>query len=132
MSNEIKLDEPLSPAVIESARSLYAPPGGESYWHGLEARVLGRVAESAASAAAGWWMVVGSWASAGLATAAAALIAAAVGLLLLQAHRQEVRLAYESAIQMSAADSLSVPTGALSERDGPDTRSATFRDVISQ
>jgi hypothetical protein len=54
-----------------------------------------------------------------------------VGALLLQAHNQEMRTAYESATQPSITEQVSVPAGALSERDGPDTRGATFRDVIS-
>ncbi len=129
MDNESSIHEQLSPAVIETARVLYAPPGGEAYWTGLEARVLARIADSAAGR---WWVVLGGWAHGGLAAAAALMIAALVGLLLVRAHDQEVRVAYESATQIVPAESVVVPTGALSERDGPETRGATFRDVISQ
>ncbi|MGI8508794.1 MAG: hypothetical protein ACR2MQ_05670 [Gemmatimonadaceae bacterium] len=129
ISNDIKFDEPLSAPVIDTARALYAPPSGDAYWAQLEARVMSRIAESAAGR---WWVVVGGWAHGGLAAAAAILVAAAVGMLMMHVHSQEVRVAYESATQAVPAESVVVPTGALSERDGPDTRGATFRDVISQ
>lgn len=129
MDNDVRLYEPLPPAVIETTRELYAAPLGDAYWPQLEARVLSRIAESAAGR---WWVVVGGWARGGLATAAAAVIAAVVGLLLMHAHDQEVRTAYESATRVVPAESVAIPTSALSERDGPDTRGATFKDVISQ
>lgn len=129
ISDDFKFDEPLPLPVIDTARALYAPPDGDAYWAQLEARVMGRIADSAAGR---WWIVVGGWARGGLAAAAAILVAAAVGLLMMRAHAQEVRVAYESATQVAPAESVVVPTGALSERDGPDTRGATFRDVISQ
>ncbi len=129
VNDNLRLHESLPPAVVDTARALYAPPLGEAYWPQLEARVMSRIADSAA---ARWWVVVGGWAHGGLATAAAFVVAAVVGLLLMRAHDQEVRVAYESATQVAPAESVVVPTGALSERDGPDTRGATFRDVISQ
>lgn len=92
---------------------------------------MARVAD-AADVSARWWVVVGGWARSSLAVAAAALVAAIVGALLLHARNQELRTAYESATQPAVVDSIAIPSGALSERDGPDTRGATFRDVISQ
>lgn len=129
MDNETRLDEPLPERVIDETRTIYAPPGGDAYWGALESRIMSAIADSAAGR---WWMVVGSWARGGLVAAAALIVAAVVGALLLQAHDQEMRTAYESVAQPTLVDSVSVPSGALSERDGPDTRGATFRDVISQ
>ncbi|HEV2643689.1 MAG TPA: hypothetical protein VGT98_13320 [Candidatus Elarobacter sp.] len=132
MDNELRLDEPLPGRVIDETRAIYAPPGGDAYWGGLESRILARIADSIADSAAGrWWMVVGSWARGGLVAAAALLVAAVVGALLLQARDQEMRTAYESVARPSVVDSIAVPAGALSERDDPDLRGATFRDVIS-
>lgn len=128
MSDELRLNDPLPEPVLEAGRELYAPPAGEAYWASLEARIMARVADAASGR---WWVVVGSWARSSLAIAAAALVAAVVGALLLHARNQEIRTAYESATQQTMADSIAIPSGALSERDGPDTRSATFRDVIS-
>lgn len=126
--NQIRLDEPLPDDVVAAARSMYAAPSGDAYWSALEARIMARISDSTA---ARWWMVVGGWARSGLVAAAAIIVAAVVGALLLQARNQEMRTAYESASQPSITEEVSVPTGALSERDGPDTRGATFRDVIS-
>lgn len=128
MDNEVRLDEPLPNRVIEATRTLYASPEGDAYWSGLESRIMARIGDSVAGR---WWMVVGGWARGGLVAAAALLVAAVVGALMMRAHDQEMRMAYESATVPTVADSIAVPTGALSERDGPDTRSATFRDVIS-
>jgi hypothetical protein len=129
MSDELRLNDPLPAPVIEAGRALYAAPADDTYWASLEARIMARIADSAG---ARWWMVVGGWARSSLAVAAAAVVAAVVGLLLLHARNQELRTAYESATQPAVADSIAIPSGALSERDGPDTRGATFRDVISQ
>jgi hypothetical protein len=126
--NQIQLDEPLPEDVIAAGRDIYAPPGGGAYWNALESRIMARIGDSAAGR---WWMVVGGWARSGLVAAAAVIVAAVVGALLLQAHNKEVRTAYEAVLQPTISESLSVPEGALSERDGPDTRDATFRDVIS-
>jgi hypothetical protein len=127
--NQIRLDEPLPNKVIATVRDMYAPPGGDAYWTALESRIMARIGDSAAGR---WWMVVGSWARGGLVAAAAIIVATVVGVLLIQAHDQELRTAYESATQPSITQQVTVPAGALSERDGPDTRGATFRDVISQ
>jgi adenine/guanine phosphoribosyltransferase-like PRPP-binding protein len=126
--NQIRLDEPLPEGVIVVVRDMYAPPQGDAYWSALEARIMASIADSAAGR---WWMVVGGWARGGLAVAAAIIVATVVSALLTQARNQEMRTAYESASQPSITQTMSVPTGALSERDGPDSRGATFRDVIS-
>ena len=126
--NQIKLDEPLPEDVIVVVRDMYAPPQGEAYWSVLESRIMASIADSAAGR---WWMVVGGWARGGLVAAAAIIVTAVVSALLMQAHDQEMRTAYESASQPTITQTMTVPTGALSERDGPDSRGATFRDVIS-
>lgn len=127
--NQIRLDEPLPDDVIAATRGIYAAPSSDAYWSALEARIMARIGDSAAGR---WWMVVGGWARGGLVAAAAIIVATVVGALLLQAHNQEMRTAYESATQPSITEQVTLPAGALSERDGPDTRGATFRDVISR
>lgn len=128
MTDELRLNDPLPEPVIAAGRALYTPPADATYWASLEARIMARIADGAG---ARWWMVVGGWARSSFAVAAAAVVAAVVGLLLLHARNQELRTAYESATQPTVADSIAIPSGALSERDGPDMRGATFRDVIS-
>lgn len=127
--NEVRLNEPLPAPVIEGVRTAYAPPADEAYWASLESRIMARIADAAT---ARWWVVLGTWARGGIVAAAAVLVAAIVGLLMLHARDQELRTAYESATRAPVAESIAVPSGALSERDGPATRGATFRDVISQ
>ena len=126
--NQLQFDEPLPEPVLAAVRDIYAAPAGDAYWGALESRIMTRICEAANGR---WWMVVGSWARSGLVAAAAIIVATVVGALLLQARTQETRTAYETASQPSITEQITVPAGALSERDGPDTRGATFRDVIS-
>lgn len=125
-NDETRLEEPLEPKVVAAVGALYEPPGGDAYWPALEARIRARLA-----APVRWWQVVGGWGRSGLVAAAAVIVAALVGALMLRAHAAEVRTAYESVTRPVPAESIAVPAGALSERDGPDQRGATFRDVIS-
>lgn len=129
MDDEIRLDEPLPHTVIAGIRALYEPPQEPGYWSALERRIRERVAADGAPAQ--WWQVIGRWGRTGIVAAAAVLVFAIVGALLLHARADELRTAYESATQPVPAESVTVPAGALSERDGPDQRGATFRDVIS-
>src|SRR5665213_1712121 len=99
--NQIRLDEPLPDDVIATARDIYAPPSGDAYWSALETRIMARIGDSAAGR---WWMVVGGWARGGLVAAAAIIVATVVGALLIQAHNQEMRTAYESATQPSITE----------------------------
>lgn len=124
-----RLEPPLDPEQTEAIRALYAPPGGDGYWAVLESRIRDRIA--AVSVTGDWWQVVGRWGRGGIIAAAAAIAAAVAGALLLHAHAAELRTAYESIAHPAPAESVAVPAGALSERDGPDRRGATFRDVIS-
>jgi hypothetical protein len=126
--NQIRLDEPLPENVVTAARDIYAAPAGDAYWSALESRIMASISDSAAGR---WWMIVGGWARGGLVAAAAIIVATVVGALMAQAHHQEMRTAYESATQPSITETVTVPAGALSELDGPDSRGATFRDVIS-
>ena len=127
MSEEIKINEPLPPDVVDAVREAYAPPSDPGYWTGLESRIMSSLGRPAGR----WWVVVGDWAHGSMIAAAAAIVAVVVGALLIHAHDAEMRVAYESATRPTVAESIAVPTGALSELDGPETRGATFRDVIS-
>jgi hypothetical protein len=83
-------------AVTRALRELHAPPGGESYWSGLEARIMARVA----AAEPVWWAELGRWARPALLAAAVLILAA--GLLLFRTREQATQIAYE--------DVLSAPT----------------------
>ena len=134
MDNEVRLDHPLPDDVVGAARTLYAAPADDAYWAGLQSQVMTRV--SAAAGHAGivsiggreWWQVVTGWSRVGLAAAAAVLIA--LGALLMRSHTQEIRSAVAPVTKPAPVESL-VPSGALGEREGSDSRDATFRDVIA-
>ena len=83
-------------AVTRAMRELHAPPGGEGYWSGLEARIMARIAHAEDA----WWSELGPWARPALAAAAALVLAA--GLLLSRSREAETQVAYE--------DVLSAPT----------------------
>jgi len=130
MDNEVRLDHPLPDEMLDTVRALYAGPSDESYWASLESRVMANVARNAIGQAGPrreWWQVVNSWSRVGLAAAAAVLLA--MGALLMRSHAEEIRSAYDTITKPTPAESL-VPAGALGEREGSDSRDATFRDVI--
>jgi hypothetical protein len=73
-------------------RELHAPPGGESYWAVLEARIMARIRVAESS----WWSELGHLARPAIAAAAALLIAAA--LLLVRMREEETQIAYEDVL----------------------------------
>lgn len=56
-------------------RSQYLPPDSESYWSGLEARIMRHVV---ADGRREWWTWVSGWARVGAAAAAAAILISAI------------------------------------------------------
>jgi hypothetical protein len=78
--------------VTRGLRELHAPPGGDSYWAGLEARIMARIGLAEST----WWSEFGRLARPALAAAAALLIAAAV--LLLRTRDEETQIAYEDVL----------------------------------
>ena len=73
--------------IVRELRELHAPPGGDSYWAGLEARIMARIGRAESS----WWHEFGRLARPALAAAAALLIAAA--LLLLRMRDEATQIA---------------------------------------
>jgi hypothetical protein len=128
MNSDFQFDDPLPTPMIEAARTLYAAPGHSAYWTDLETKIMARIAEAAPVR---WWQVLNGWARGGLVAAAAALLIALAGMLLLHAHAQDNRTAFD-AVMHQAPDSLTLPSGVLTETDGPEARGATFRDIISR
>jgi len=128
MDNEIPFDHPLPDDILQATRALYAPPTDAAYWNSLESRIMARVTESS-TANKEWWQVLHGWSRVGLAAAAAVLIA--VSALLMHSHASEIRAAYDTMMRKTPTEQLSVPDGALGEREGSDSRDASFHDVIS-
>jgi hypothetical protein len=130
MDKEVQLNHPLPDDVVDAARTLYAGPDNDAYWASLQSRVMSKVADNAIGRMEGrreWWQVVNGWSRVGLAAAAAILIA--MGALLMRTHSQEIQSAYDTRTKPTPTESL-VPAGALGEREGSDSRDASFRDVI--
>jgi hypothetical protein len=95
MTDNLRL-HPDDDEVARGLRELHAPPVEESYWAGLEARIMARIGKADPA----WWSELGRWARPGLVAAATLIIAA--GLLLFRTREQATQVAYE--------DVLSAPT----------------------
>jgi hypothetical protein len=78
--------------VTRALRELHAPPGGESYWATLEARIMARIAQAESA----WWSEFGRWARPALVAAAVLVIAA--GLLLFRTREDATQIAYEDVL----------------------------------
>ena len=80
--------------LTNALKALYAAPVEESYWDGLEARIIARVAERDDSPV--WWSELAHMARPGLAAAAALILAASLALV--HSRQLEVNSAYASVI----------------------------------
>jgi hypothetical protein len=78
--------------ITRRLRELHAPPGGDSYWVGLEARIMARIGLAEST----WWSEFGRLARPALAAAAVLLIAAA--LLLFRMRDEATQIAYEDVL----------------------------------
>ena len=79
MTDKLKLHtDGADDAVTRALRELYAAPADESYWRGLEARILSRLTETPRSI--GWWDELDGWMRPALVAAAVVLLAAGVAL----------------------------------------------------
>jgi hypothetical protein len=108
--------------VLQAMRSLYSAPA-ESYWQGLESRIMARVTNTAGE----WWSFFGGWTRMGL--AAAGIAALAVGVAMARSRSAEARLAYEAVLDVPSA--LPVPAETVSLVPSTTTREATLRYVFS-
>lgn len=79
--------------LTQVLRAIVAPPTSESYWDGLEARILARVT-SYGQVDIGPWSVLAAWMRPALVAAAAAVIVSAAALL--HTQQAEARVAYET------------------------------------
>jgi hypothetical protein len=101
---------------------MYAPPGGEAYWSGLESRIMARVSGGAAE----WWSFFGGWTRVGL--MAAGVTALIAGLVAYRSHTESQRLAYEAVIETPESVRAAVEPSMV---PGVASRDATIRYVFS-
>ena len=113
------LDESLSALI----RDVYAPPGGEAYWPGLEQRIMARVASESQSEN-GWWSVLAPWGRPALIAATA--IFAIAGLINQQLVDSDEQLAYDSAFQSSTPDVVSTSEEIMSLERGTDGAALSY------
>jgi hypothetical protein len=93
------------PDVTARLRAAYAAPRDDTYWQGLEQRIMSRINESPVVA---WWSVLAEWRTAGAVAATIALLLAGATLVrevrLERAMRESVaRAAIESGVPIDDA-----------------------------
>jgi hypothetical protein len=104
--------------LTEHLRALYAPPGGDSYWAGLEQRILARLAKGADEGR--WWALSERTYQIGLLAAGLTLIIA--GSVYLRSRTVDARMAYETVIETPGVD-----TPVFARRGPLDEGRATLR-----
>lgn len=138
MSDELKFPgvaerDALGEPLVRMVREAYAPPvsaaDAESYWLGLEQRIMARASSAGFATADGqWWSVLGAWAQTGLIAAAA--IFAVAGAINQRVNENASQFVYESVIEPATPEILSAPANMLSAPEG--SRSdATLSYVLS-
>lgn len=107
-------------AVSRELRRMYAAPGGEAFWHGLERRIMARVALAEEDV---WWRQLARWRRGIAVVAAAALVIAAFAV-----HRsnEQRSLAAYKAIEGTRIAVLQ----ATSETNAEASRDVTLRYVV--
>jgi hypothetical protein len=78
--------------VTRGLREFHAAPDGESYWAGLEARIMARISMADPT----WWAELGRWARPALVAAAMLIIGA--GLLVFRTRDAATQVAYEDVL----------------------------------
>ena len=95
MSDIIRLHGEGDEQITRGLREVYAAPSDDSYWRGLEARILSRLTESA-NTTMSWWDELEGWARPAL--AAAAIVLLAVSVAMFRSYQTEQRMAYEATL----------------------------------
>jgi hypothetical protein len=122
--NGVKPDrDALDESLLGLIRDAYAPPDGDTYWQGLEQRIMARVA-SPGEGDAPWWSVLAPWARPAL-VAAAALFALA-GVVNQQYVESESQLAYDSVLQSVTPDVVATSEEIISVERGTDGATISY------
>jgi hypothetical protein len=108
-------------AITRGLRRIYAAPAGDSYWRGLEARILSHLT---GAPAIGWWDELDRWMRPALVAAAAVLIAA--GVAVVRSYQVEQESTYEAMLTPTTLPVETAVRPVLQER-----RDATFRYLMT-
>ena len=122
MTDHLKLHSDGDDEITRGLRQIYAAPAGDSYWRGLEARILSRLA---APPSIGWWDELDRWMRPALAAAAVVLLAA--GVALFRAYQADQADTYEA---MLTPTTLPVETAVRPVLQGQ--RDGTFRYLMTR
>jgi hypothetical protein len=131
--NELRLTDEGDERIVRLLRGAYAPPADESYWEGLETRILSLLAShrlGLVRTQSNLWSVLERWATPGL--AAAGLLFIAAGLFLAQPNNEPVQATYEEVTEPLVVEELPGAVNVVTApRDRLSQREATFRYVLS-
>jgi hypothetical protein len=131
--NDLRLTDEGDERIVRLLRGEYAPPADESYWEGLETRILSLLAShrlGIVRTQSNLWSVLERWATPGL--AAAGLLFIAAGLFLAQPNNEPVQTAYEEVTEPLVVEELPGAVNVVTApRDRLSQREATFRYVLS-
>jgi len=108
-------------AITHGLRRIYAAPEGDSYWRGLEARILSRLA---GAPTIDWWDELDRWMRPALAAAAVVLIAA--GVAVVRSYQVEQESTYEAMLTPTTLPVETAVRPVLQEK-----RDATFRYLMT-
>lgn len=107
--------------VTNALRALYAAPRDESYWSGLETRILSRLTGTPTIA---WWEELHRWMRPALAAAAVVLLAA--GVAVVRAYQVQREATYEAMLTPTTLPVETAVRPVLQEH-----RDATFRYLMT-
>jgi hypothetical protein len=124
MSDHLRL-HPEDDHVTQGLRDLHAPPAGESYWAGLEARIMARIAQAEPA----WWSELGRWARPAIVAAAAIVVAA--GLVIFRTREAATQVAYEDVLAAPTPISVAGAARPASLRGLRNEREETLRFLIT-
>lgn len=113
-------------SLVREAYLPSQPAESESYWAGLEQRIMARVRDDGADS--GWWAVLAPWARAGLVAATA--IFAVMSVINQRISDSESQYAYESVVQTPTPDA-DASESLFSASDKTSGRDATVEYVLS-
>jgi hypothetical protein len=119
--HELHIDRP-NDDVTRTLRKVYEAPAEESYWRGLESRILSGLTRGAASLR--WWDELGRLMRPAL--VAAAVVLAAAGVAMLRAEQVEQEETYEAMLTPTALPVETAVRPVLQEQ-----REATFRYLMT-
>jgi hypothetical protein len=117
--------QPDDDEVTRSLRELHAPPAEESYWAGLEARIIARIVHADPT----WWSELGRWARPAL--VAAAMLVTAAGLLLVRTRDAATQVAYEDVLAAPTPISVAGTARPAALRDLQGEREEVLRFLIT-